>query len=621
MTWRDFFERYGVVVAVTAILTLVLALLPGNAQDRLVGEGTASDGLVAGGPLDGSGATFDDTTTFDPGTGTIGGQTGLPGRSSDGTTADPALGGSSSEASSLVFGEGPHCSAEGRQKGVSRSHPPCALWRGTDNGGATARGVTKDAIKVVRWLGQVDAGTQAFLEGAKLADSREIRRRSYDAFRIYFNQHYETYGREVQMVDYNASGPGDNDAAMRKDAIEIAQNIKAFAVIVGTPDAQIPGVLAKELAARGVICLCTVSGRSQWYTAQKPYIFSSLPTITEYNTQVAEYVGKRLNGRKAKFAGDELQPNPAERMRDKQRVFGLVYIEGAGGRVEPEATKAANELEAELARYGVSLKGRKFAYQYDPGRNQQDVTTLIATLRSEGVTTIILYVDPVYPIFITQEATRQQYYPEWIQAGTGLSDTTAAGRLYDQAQWRHSFGISPLWVTWKTLERSPAYRAFYHARPDIQPGSCGKDPCEGVLHAIYFSYWNTFFRGVHLAGPILTADTFAAGQFSYPPTGGTPAAPLVFLTREFPTEIKDFTEIFYKYDEQGRDERGEEGLGMVMKVDFGRRYRPGEWPNTEPKVFDPENAVAVSDNPPGGGEPAHVQDGHSHSGKCLSCSS
>ena len=32
-------------------------------------------------------------------------------------------------------------------------------------------------------------------------------------------------------------------------------------------------------------------------------------------------------------------------------------------------------------------------------------------------------------------ATNQGYYPEWIITGSGLSDTTAAGRLYDQTQW------------------------------------------------------------------------------------------------------------------------------------------------------------------------------------------
>ena len=46
-------------------------------------------------------------------------------------------------------------------------------------------------------------------------------------------------------------------------------------------------------------------------------------------------------------------------------------------------------------------------YIYNPGRNQQDVTALIAKMKNEGVTTIIPIWDPLYPILITKEATNQ----------------------------------------------------------------------------------------------------------------------------------------------------------------------------------------------------------------------
>ena len=190
-------------------------------------------------------------------------------------------------------------------------------------------------------------------------------------------------------------------------------------------------------------------------------------------------------------------------------------------------------------------------YLYDPGRNQQDMTNMIASMRAAGVTTIIGVMDPLSPIFITQEATRQAYYPEWLQTGVGLSDTTTAGRLYDQQQWKHSFGMSPLWVTWTEKRMGPGYREYHHMRPGDAPGE------EGNLIEIYRAPVQTFFRGVQMAGPNLTADTFAQGQFRYPKTGGTATAPLVYLTRQYPTEIKDFVEIYYDANERGKDERGE----------------------------------------------------------------
>ena len=104
-------------------------------------------------------------------------------------------------------------------------------------------------------------------------------------------------------------------------------------------------------------------------------------------------------------------------------------------------------------------------------------------------------------------------------------------------------------------------------------------------------------------------------------TGGLPGAPLVYRTRAFPTEIKDFVEIYYDGDARGPDERSQDGTGMIQKVNQGKRYQPGQWPNSPAQVFgDTVAPIAVSDNPPGGKfDPLHEQDGHKHTGRCLSC--
>ena len=41
-------------------------------------------------------------------------------------------------------------------------------------------------------------------------------------------------------------------------------------------------------------------------------------------------------------------------------------------------------------------------------------------------------------------------------------------------------------------------------------------------------------------------------MFNYPRTGGLPAAPLVYRTRAYPTEIKDFVEVYYDGRAQGK---------------------------------------------------------------------
>ncbi len=595
MTGREFLDRYAVPLLIVGVLALVIALLPGNAEKQ-----TASD--VAG---PGTGAIAAPTTGPTGPTGVNGPSTGnVQGPAAAAPTAGPV----SVAASDIKFGEG-NCRGDGRQAGITTYMPPCLRWLGTNNGGNTARGVTKDKIKVVRYLGQLDPGTGAILQSAGLSDSEEVRGADYEALRKYANQHYFTYGREVAFENVNASGPSENDAAMRADAVKIANDIKAFAVIEGSPDAGIPKVLAQELAQRGVVCICTASLSSTFYKENPPYIYSSLPTSTEYAAHIGEYIGKRLKGKKAQWAGDDVAVG--QTFRQQTRKFGLIFIEGVR-KVDPEGKRARDAVVKELGKYGVSF-AREFGYIYDGGRNTQDVTNAVARMKEGGVTTVLMLVDPLYPILFTGEATRQGYFPEWFITGSGLSDTTTAGRLYDQLQWRHAFGLSPLWITWETVARSEGARARQHGTP-TNPDNIG------VLINIYSSYFRVFFAGVHMAGPNLTAETFAKGMQSYPATGGKPGAPLYTWTRDNPTAIKDFTEIWYDWNRNGPDEREARGPGLIMKIDGGKRYKPGGWPSSNPKAFVEDGSeLAVSDNPPGGGDPNHEQDGHTHTGACFSC--
>ena len=604
MTGRQFLDRYGVTLLIVSIFALVLVLLPGNTQVVTTTTG-ATDAAAALSATDQTAAL--DAEAF--ASGSAGAKVNASTIASSGAGPQAAAAAAEDVASTVGAAfDRTLCRSDGRMKGISHYMTPCAGFRSGyagKNGGATARGVTGKTIKLVLFASQVDPATTAILTGAKLADAREDVERIYETLIRYSNLHYQTWGRQVVYEIYDASGQDTNDEAMKADAVRIAQTIKPFGVIGG------PKVLGQELVQRGVICICTVSLTSQFYNSNPPYFFGTLPTLTEYSINVAEYIGKRLAGRNAKWAGDE--QNPAQRFRTKPRKFGLIYIEGSNGRVDPEGKRFHDHFVRELAKFGVKLAAES-GYLYDPGRNQQDMTNMIASMRAAGVTTIIGVMDPLSPIFITQEATRQAYYPEWLQTGTGLSDTTTAGRLYDQRQWRHSFGMSPLWVTWTEKRMGPGWREYHHMRPDDASGE------EGNLIEIYRAPVQTFFRGVQMAGPNLTADTFAQGQFRYPKTGGTATAPLVYLTRQYPTEIKDFVEIYYDPDEPGKDERGESGVGMIMKVAAGKRYQAGRWPTTEPNVFNPKGAIAVTGDPKLQ-DPPHEQDGHKHTGaaKCLSC--
>jgi hypothetical protein len=627
MSVRELLDRYGPTMAVLAVLGLLAVLVPGNAPESEQLSATGDAGSVV--PTDSSvaatvdpAATTGDVAATDPAAGTApsGGSAPTPGGAAAapkaGAPAPGAPGAAPAAAAAapaapagLKFGSGPNCREDGRMKQMSTYSPPCVDWKpGTDNGGATARGVTKDKIIVTWFRSQSDPATDAALQAAGATDNETDQRRIYASLVRHFNHHNETYGREVVIKEVQASGKDTNEAAMKSDALKIAKEIGAFANYGG------PNVLAAELAQLGVVCACTTSAAEAFYTANPPYIFASLPTLEDYYIHFAEYIGKRLANKPAKHAGD-----PTGLMQRNPRKFGLIYYEGRDGRADPDYKKARDVFVRELAKYGVTLSADVgYLYQIENAGGHSE--GMITKMKAAGVSNLLFVGDPLYPVFVTKEATRQGYFPEWFISGTSLIDTSFFGRTYDQAQWSNAFGISPLWVFHVDVSTSSGYQAYHHATPGARRGD------EGVGINVYQAPIQLLFNGIHMAGPNLTADTFSKGLLAYPKTGGKAAAPLVYFTRESPNAIKDFTEVFWSPTQSGKDETGKDAPGVLLKAEKGRRYQAGQWPAQDPKVFEDAagEAVYTDDNPPGG--PAtvpHAQDGHTHDFKnkaCLSCS-
>lgn len=623
MTLKEFAERYGPTAAVIAVIVLLVVLLPGNDQGGgtdLSSTGRAAAGIddFGGGDGDGDVTLAGDTDGVELDGGTRSNRTGASGPSGGGRAGgSTGLGGQQATTpppptSSVFVKSGPNCRPDGRQSAISLYSPLCAEWEpGMNNGGATARGVFPDKVIVVWHRTQSDPATDAALAAAGADDTDEDQTRIYEAFRRYFNHHTQTYGREVVVIQHHASGPNENDAAMKADVIHIAEKIGAFAVWSGTSSPVFP----MEAAARGLICICTTSQSQQYYEAARqaspckcPLIFSSLPTLEEYYDHIAEYWLKRLAGKPAEWAGTATA-------RAQKRKFGLIYYEGVRGRADPVRRDASQAFKNQLAQHGVDVVD--IGYIYDLSQAGNHSQGIITKLKNEGVNHVVIVGDPLYPIFITKEATKQNYFPEWFISGTVLIDTTFFGRTYDQAQWRNAFGISPLWVFWEDVQKSYGARTYHHGRPGERAGR------EGVAVNVYEPFIRYVFTAIQMAGPNLTPANASKGMLSLPPIGGTPAAPLVYFTADRPTAIKDFTEVWWDETGRGKDETNKEGVGILMKSNNGQRYRAGQWPTSNPNVFDPNGAVYTTDNPEGG-QPSvpHEEDGHTHdyaNKRCLSC--
>ena len=60
------------------------------------------------------------------------------------------------------------------------------------------------------------------------------------------------------------------------------------------------------------------------------------------------------------------------------------------------------------------------------------------------------------------------------------------------------------------------------------------------------------------------------------------------------------TEIWWDPNATGPDEIQREGKGLYRYVDGGKRYLPGEWPDTPSTALDPEGTVTIFTAPPPG---------------------
>lgn len=417
-------NRYRPFLSLVVALVLVVAFLPGDGDEgaQLDSAGGGADTEVAMGGSDTS-----TTVAGDAGGGAGGAGGGSGGRAGSTGGRTGAAGGGPL---AVPKGAGPDCDpATGRIRVPTFSAPPCVPAFSGSNGGSTAQGVTKDAITVVMYQPQVDPATDAALTAAGASNTPDEQLATMKDYVDYFNAHYETYGRKVVIVNKRGSGEADDDAAAKADAVDIATSVKPFAVFGGTAN----NAFVTEIASRKILCICTTSQPQELYERYHPYVgYTTLMGSTQGYIHRAEYVGKRLAGRNAKYAGSV----PLQQAR---RAFGLLYFE-----TPDNAYKSGVDFfERELSKYGVSLEVR-LAYTGPPNlaTTQEQARPFIQRMVDEGVTSVIFSGDPISPAIFTREATRQNYFPEWIITGSALTDTTVFGRTYDPAQWRNAFGIS-----------------------------------------------------------------------------------------------------------------------------------------------------------------------------------
>ena len=488
------------------------------------------------------------------------------------------------DGTTAAYDWGPGCdTSTGRLRMPMVGAPPCVALSTKPNGGATWSGVTGTTITVAYYEPAPGGLTTAL---ASATDSPQAVLETVRAFTAMLNRVVPLDGRKVVVVPFQATGGSDDAVAGRADAISVAQDLHAFASLGGP---QQTSAYEDELARLHVLCLaCGLSVPYSGYQQDAPYLWGALPSPDTLITDALDLVVSQLMGKDAAYAGEAS-------MRRRRRSFAMVHYDQ-----NPPIYGALNQqLTRQFASTGLRIVDNE-SYLLDLPELPQEAATIAARLKSSDATTVIFAGDPIMPIYLTRAAAAIGYFPEWVITGTVLTDTTTLGRLYDQQEWAHAFGISSLPVpTPPSQAQARTLFEWYYGRP----------PAAAKTASLVLEPIELMFVGAELAGPDLTPTTFQQGLFHMPPSGGGPTDPRIGFGPNGPPPLPaysspaDFTLIWWDPGATGVDEEGVSGTGMYRYVDGGKRYPAGRPLRATVRFFDRTGSVTGYPVPPPGSRP------------------
>ena len=624
-------RRYQPFILAVLAIVLVAVFLPGKTtKGTNVGLGTRATGVRPGGAATGgSEASQGADQTAGAVAGTAGGGSGGGAQGGGGTSGGLGNGSTLGPASPPAATADQWCDpATGRLRIPSLYTAPCVPPFSGDNGGATYNGVTAKTITVAVPESNNQAQAAALRATGNNSDSpAQIRQTILDYVDI-ANHHFQMYGRQLKVVFFTSTyNSNDSNAAQnaecQADATTVAKQIHAF--ISWDAETQECGTVAYQntLANLGVMCFCTTTVPASYYLNWAPYVWGNgLPDETQGYDMRAEMICDEIAPFPPQFAGEADLNAPAK----PKRSFGLIWP-GASQLANTDVYRSGAQYFAQkLKDCGVNLV-ENVSFPIVDTNGPADAQTLMTKFKQEGISDVILVADPLDPIYLTSGATKQGYFPEWIDTGSALTDQTHYGRLYDQTQWRHAFGLSLLGDRVPKAS-SEEYRIYGWAHGGASP------PANNSATVIYPFSW-MFPTGVQLAGPKLTPSTFQCGQppytssthsgplgaqqavacvgKTYPGLFGYPISPTNYVNRVanpvvtwgsrlWPWDDYNFTDdatlIWWDATAQGPDETGSQGVGMWRYPYGGKRYLFGQLPKTNPPWFNPANTVTVFDAVP-----------------------
>ncbi|MCA1830135.1 MAG: hypothetical protein LC663_01270, partial [Actinobacteria bacterium] len=197
-----------------------------------------------------------------------------------------------------------------------------------------------------------------------------------------------------------------------------------------------------------------------------------------------------------------------------------------------------------------------------------------------NVTSVVCFCDDAdVQSALMQNATAQQYRPEWILSTYIDADVDNSFQKAPPDQSSHVIGLS-FRNMWLPREYMPGYWSIKDAHPEFDPSAA-----EAYDLAARYSSLLLLASGIQTAGPNLTAKTFETGlQATTFPNPGAEGAPYYQAWVGFPngdhTMMHDAT--MYWFSPSDRGTMDPTNPGAVCYVDRGKRYELDAWRPQQP---------------------------------------
>jgi hypothetical protein len=546
---RRLLKGYGPLAALLVAFVLMAMLVPTVAPTQEVVHETRS--VTGGSPTTGGGSGVT-TTTVAPTTGGAAGTAGTPGSSGSA--------GSTPKTGAATVGKTSGCGAQTEQVPGDPYSPPCVAFSG-GNGGATSPGVSATAINISYRLPQNSESFQqtlASLGGANITDTTADIERTINALAIYFDSHFQFYGRKLNIEYFNGQGSETNELLgtgqqqADADAVTAAQQLHAFAELNGTTEPYDVALAGQHVMSFGAPYL-SASFMGQY----APYMWSIATEGNDVVSATTEFTLKSLAGRNAEWAGGSLQGQPRK----------IAIIAPSNPWYQSSATSAMQQAAAAGHPYAADIQ-----YQLNLGTLSSQAATIVSQLQNDGITTVVCGCDPITPVYLTSRAEEQGYTPEWIVAGVALTDFDLVGQLFQQSEWSHAFGLTfagPI----EPKESTFGYAAYKSVNPSTEPAN--------AVDLIYEQMYQMAI-GIQMAGPDLTPQSFETGMRAYPGSQDG-AANAAYGTWDFPpghySPQVDSAEIYWDPNKIS-PYNGCIGAYTIMSP----RYKDGQYPTAPPPL-------------------------------------